>query len=175
MQPPEDMIAPGGTLPPEDTIAIQCMVNGRSAAAQVPVRQSLVDWLREGVGLTGSHVGCAHGVCGACHVVVDGVVVRGCLMLAAQADGATVTTIEHADTDPHGRALQQAFFERAALQCGFCTSGMILQAAELLRTIPNPTRTEIREYLSGNFCRCTGYHAIIDAVEIAAERLRAAS
>jgi aerobic-type carbon monoxide dehydrogenase small subunit (CoxS/CutS family) len=159
--------------PPEDTIAIACVVNGRATAALVPVRQSLVDWLREGVGLTGSHVGCAHGVCGACHVVMDGVVVRGCLMLAAQVDGATISTIEHAETDPVGRALQQAFFDRAALQCGFCTPGMILQAAELLRATPNPTRMEIRETLSGNLCRCTGYQAIIDAVETAAATLRA--
>jgi carbon-monoxide dehydrogenase small subunit len=159
--------------PPEDTIAIECSVNGRDVAALVPVRQSLVDWLRDGLGLTGSHVGCAHGVCGACHAVVDGVVVRGCLMLAAQADGATISTIEHANTDPVGRALQQAFFDRAALQCGFCTPGMILQAAELLRATSHPTRAEIREALSGNLCRCTGYHAIIDAVETAAAALEA--
>jgi len=157
----------------EAVARIACVVNGRAVQASVPVRQSLVDWLREGLGLTGSHVGCAHGACGACHAVVGGVVVRGCLMLAVQADGETVETIEHAAQHPIGRALQDAFFERAALQCGFCTPGMILQAAELLAEQPDPSREAIREALSGNLCRCTGYHAIVDAVQLAAARLRA--
>ena len=159
--------------PPGDvTMLVACTVNGRSVKASVPVRQSLVDWLRDGLGLTGSHVGCAHGVCGACHVVVAGRVVRGCLMLAAQVDGEVVTTIEHASSDPRGRALQQAFFEHAAVQCGFCTAGMVLQAVELLGEVPHPSRQDIREALSGNLCRCTGYQSIIDAVETAAARLR---
>ena len=153
------------------TLHIACTINRRPIHATIPVRQSLVDFLREGVGLTGSHVGCAHGVCGACHVVVDGVVVRGCLMLAVQADGAEISTIEHAATTRIGADLQAAFFERAALQCGFCTSGMILQAAELLAQNPEPSREEIRAALSGNLCRCTGYHAIVDAVQIASARL----
>lgn len=155
-----------------DVARIECVVNGRTVRARVAVRQSLVDWLREGLGLAGSHVGCAHGVCGACHAVVDGRVVRGCLMLAVQADGAQVVTIEHAASDPRMAALQQAFVERAALQCGFCTPGMILQAAELLAEDPAPSREAIRDALSGNYCRCTGYQAIVDAVETAAARLR---
>ena len=156
----------------EASAAISCTVNGRKIRARVPVRQSLVDWLRDGLGLTGSHVGCAHGACGACHAVVGGRVVRGCLMLAVQCDGDTVETIEHAAHSPIGRALQDAFFDCAALQCGFCTPGMVLQAAELLADNHQPTREVIRETLSGNLCRCTGYHAIIDAVELAAARLR---
>ncbi|UYN93531.1 MAG: (2Fe-2S)-binding protein [Enhydrobacter sp.] len=156
----------------EPALDIACEVNGRPVEARVPVRRSLVDWLRHDLGLTGSHVGCEHGVCGACHVVVDDKVVRGCLMLAVQADGRSVRTIEQADASPVVRALQDAFYERAALQCGYCTPGMILQAAELLAASPAPDRAEIREALSGNYCRCTGYHAIVDAVETAARRLR---
>ena len=153
------------------TLNIACTLNGRALSATVPVRQSLADFLRDGQGLTGTHVGCAHGVCGACHVVVDGVVVRGCLMLAVQADGASLTTIEHAATTRIGAALQAAFVARGALQCGFCTSGMILQSVELLAQNPRPSREQIRAALAGNLCRCTGYHAIIDAVEIAAAQL----
>jgi aerobic carbon-monoxide dehydrogenase small subunit len=156
----------------EPTFAITCTVNGTTLQTCVPVRRSLVDWLRHDVGLTGSHVGCEHGVCGACHVVVGGRVVRGCLMLAVQADRQTIETIENQSASAAIRILQQAFFERAALQCGYCTPGMILQAAELLADTQTPTREQIREALSGNYCRCTGYHAIIDAVEAAAERLR---
>ncbi len=149
--------------PDEPTAPVSCIVNGEAIRTQVPLRRSLVDWLRHDVGLTGSHVGCEHGVCGACHVRVNGQVVRGCLMLAVQADGANVETIEGA-RDPLTRALQDAFFRHAALQCGFCTPGMILQAAELLAENPAPTRAEVREALSGNYCRCTGYHPIVDAV-----------
>lgn len=158
--------------PDEPTAEIACSVNGVSVHDRVPVRQSLVDWLRHGLGLTGSHVGCEHGVCGACHVVVAGKVVRGCLMLAVQVDGDTVETIEGATDSGRLKALQEAFYERAALQCGFCTPGMILQSAELLAREPDPSREAIREALSGNYCRCTGYQAIIDAVENAAERMR---
>jgi carbon-monoxide dehydrogenase small subunit len=160
-------------LPDEPTADIACTVNGEPLRARVPLRQNLVDWLRHGVGLTGSHVGCEHGVCGACHVQVNGSVVRGCLMLAVQADGATVETIEGATASGRIRALQDAFFARAALQCGFCTPGMLLQAAELLAANPDPSRADIREALSGNYCRCTGYHAIVDAVQAAAAQLRA--
>ena len=158
-------------LPPDEpTAAVCCTVNGQEIRTQVPLRRSLVDWLRHDVGLTGSHVGCEHGVCGACHVRVDGQVVRGCLMLAAQADGATVETIEGA-ADPITLALRDAFFRHAALQCGFCTPGMVLQAAELLAQNPQPTRAEVREALSGNYCRCTGYHPIVDAVMAASAAL----
>jgi len=156
----------------EPSVDIECIVNDDAVRARVPLRQSLVDFLRHGLGLTGSHVGCEHGICGACHAVVDGKVVRGCLMLAVQVHGRTVTTIETPNPNPRMRALQEAFYERAALQCGFCTPGMILQAAELLERSAVPSRTEIREALSGNYCRCTGYHAIVDAVELAARRLR---
>jgi aerobic-type carbon monoxide dehydrogenase small subunit (CoxS/CutS family) len=156
--------------PDEPTLDIACTVNGAKVRDRVPVRQSLVDWIRHGLGLTGSHVGCEHGVCGACHVVVGGKVVRGCLMLAAQADGEVVETIEGATDTGRLKVLQDAFYERAALQCGFCTPGMILQAAEFLEREPAPSREAIREALSGNYCRCTGYHAIVDALETAAER-----
>ena len=159
--------------PDEPTLDIACTVNGAKVRDRVPVRQSLVDWIRHGLGLTGSHVGCEHGVCGACHVVVGGKVVRGCLMLAAQADGEVVETIEGATDTGRLKVLQDAFYERAALQCGFCTPGMILQAAEFLEREPAPSREAIREALSGTYCRCTGYHAIVDAVETAAARLSA--
>lgn len=155
----------------EPTAPLACRVNGEAVRAVVPVRQTLVDWLRYGQQLTGSHVGCEHGVCGACGVVVDGRVVRGCLMLAVEADGSTIETIEGASRSGRLAVLQQAFFERAALQCGFCTPAMLLQAAELLAENAAPTRQEIREAMSGNYCRCTGYHAIVDAIETAARRL----
>jgi aerobic-type carbon monoxide dehydrogenase small subunit (CoxS/CutS family) len=158
---------------PDDTIAISLSVNGTNVSARVSPRGSLVDFLRHGLGLTGSHIGCEHGVCGACNVVVGDRVVRGCLMLAVQADGAQITTIDSMSPDRYVFALQQAFYERAALQCGFCTSGMILQAAELLRRNEAPTREEIRDALSGNYCRCTGYHAIVDAVQTASHALKA--
>jgi aerobic-type carbon monoxide dehydrogenase small subunit (CoxS/CutS family) len=161
------------TIPSEPTADITTTINGEKISARVPIRQSLVDWLRHGMGLTGSHVGCEHGVCGACHVIVNDKVVRGCLMLAVQVDRAKVVTIDARNASQEIRALQNAFYERAALQCGFCTPGMILQASELLRANRNPGRDDIREALSGNYCRCTGYHAIIDAVETAAGVLRA--
>jgi carbon-monoxide dehydrogenase small subunit len=161
------------TIPSEPTADITTTINGEKISARVPIRQSLVDWLRHGMGLTGSHVGCEHGVCGACHVIVNDKVVRACLMLAVQVDRAEVVTIDARNVSREIRALQNAFYERAALQCGFCTPGMILQASELLRANKNPSRDNIREALSGNYCRCTGYHAIIDAVETAAGVLRA--
>jgi carbon-monoxide dehydrogenase small subunit len=156
----------------EQTAEIACVVNGQSVRATVPVRTSLVDWLRHGLGLTGTHVGCEHGVCGACTVVVDGRCVRGCIMLAVQADGCAIETIEGATASGRLDALQEAFFERAALQCGFCTPGMLLTAAELLTVHPEPSREDIRGALSGNYCRCTGYQAIIDAVETTAKQKR---
>lgn len=156
----------------DEVVAIQLEVNGEVRSAPTTTRQSLVDFLRHGMGLTGSHVGCEHGVCGACNVIVDGRVVRGCLMLAVQANGAVITTIDADAPDRYVAALQTSFFERAALQCGFCTPGMIMQASELLRRNEAPSREDIRETLSGNYCRCTGYQAIVDAVEAAARSLR---
>ena len=160
-------------LPPDDPLAeVASTVNGRAVAGRAPLRQTLVEWLRGELGLTGSHVGCAHGVCGACHVRLDGAVVRGCLVLAVQADGHAVETIEGA-AGAEVAALRETFVSHAALQCGFCTPGMILQAAELLRENAAPTREEIRDHLSGNYCRCTGYQAIVDAVEAAASAMQA--
>ena len=148
----------------EETVAITLTVNGEAVVRLVPVRQHLVDFLRTELGLTGAHLGCEHGVCGACSVRVDGVVVRGCLMLAVQADGSDVVTIEGLTDSAEVADLQAAFVQRNALQCGFCTPGMVMTAAELLLEQQPRTREEIRTFLSGNYCRCTGYHAIVDAV-----------
>ena len=153
---------------------ISVTVNGEGVTARVEPRKSLVDFLREDIGLTGSHVGCEQGVCGACTVRLNGAIVRGCLTLAVQADGAEVWTIEGVSDSGEIAALQTAFLERNALQCGFCTPAMLLTAAALLKENPAPTRPEIREYLSGNFCRCTGYQAIVDAVETAATETKGA-
>jgi carbon-monoxide dehydrogenase small subunit len=149
----------------EETRPIALTVNGEHIERTVAVRQHLVDFLRLELGLTGSHLGCEHGICGACSVRVDGAVVRGCLMLAVQADGADVVTIEGLDQTGEIADLQAAFVERNALQCGFCTPGMLLTAAELLGEARPMPREAIREFLSGNYCRCSGYHAIVDAVE----------
>lgn len=154
--------------PEEPITEISCTVNGASMRAPVPLRLSLADWLRHGLGLTGTHIGCEHGVCGACTLVVDGRCIRSCLMLAVQADGCSIETIEGATASGRIKALQHAFFERAALQCGFCTPGMLLTAAEFLETTPDPSREAIRRAISGNYCRCTGYHAIVDAIQTAA-------
>jgi carbon-monoxide dehydrogenase small subunit len=148
---------------------ISFIVNGERVSERVEARKTLVDFLRDDLGLTGSHVGCEHGVCGACTVRVDGVVVRGCLMLAAQCDGAMVETIEGVSDAGEIADLQQAFEARNALQCGFCTPGMLLTAQELLTQGGVPSRDDIREHISGNYCRCTGYHAIVDAVEAVAK------
>jgi carbon-monoxide dehydrogenase small subunit len=149
----------------EEHLPITLTVNGERVARTVPVRQHLVDFLRTDLGLTGSHLGCEHGVCGACSVRVDGAVVRGCLMLAVQADGAEVITIEGLAESGEIADLQEGFVARNALQCGFCTPGMLMTAAELLAAGKPATREEIRTHLSGNYCRCTGFHAIVDAVE----------
>ena len=154
----------------EQTQPISLTANGERFSRSVPVRQHLVDFLRTELGLTGTHLGCEHGVCGACSVRVDGALVRGCLLLAVQADGADVVTIEGLDATGEIADLQQAFVQRNALQCGFCTAGMLLAAAELLRAPARQTRAEIRRHLSGNFCRCTGYQSIIDAVAATLER-----
>ena len=144
-------------------------VNGEGVRERVDARKTLVDFLREELALTGSHVGCEQGVCGACSVRVDGVVVRGCLMLAVQCDGARVDTIEGVADSGEIADLQQAFVARNALQCGYCTPGMLLTAQELLARGGVPSREQIRAHLSGNYCRCTGYQAIVDAVEAVAK------
>ena len=144
---------------------ITLTVNGETVAETVEARQTLVDFLREDLALTGSHVGCEHGICGACTVRVDGVIVRGCLMLAAQCDGAKVETIEGVSDAGEIADLQTAFERRNALQCGFCTPGMLLTAQDLLANGGVPSREKIREQISGNYCRCTGYQAIVDAIE----------
>jgi aerobic carbon-monoxide dehydrogenase small subunit len=148
---------------------IAVTVNGEEVRERVDARKTLVDFLREDLALTGSHVGCEHGVCGACSVRVDGVVLRGCLMLAVQCDGARVDTIEGVADADEITDLQQAFVARNALQCGYCTPGMLLAAQELLARGGVPTREQIRAHLSGNYCRCTGYQAIVDAVEAVAQ------
>ncbi len=151
------------------TLDIRLTVNGESVAETVEPRLTLVDFLRETLGLTGSHVGCEHGVCGACTVRLDGEIVRGCLTLAAQCDGAAVETIEGV-SDAGGIAdLQDAFRKRNALQCGFCTPAMLLTAQDLLARGGVPSRDTIREHISGNYCRCTGYQAIVDAIESVAQ------
>ena len=146
-------------------VDISLTVNGEPVAERVPARLSLVDFLRARLGLTGSHVGCEHGVCGACTVRLDGAIVRGCLTLAVQADGAAVETIEGVSDTGEIADLQEAFIRHAALQCGFCTPAMLLTAAELIANRPDADRDEIRAFISGNYCRCTGYQAIVDAVE----------
>jgi carbon-monoxide dehydrogenase small subunit len=148
---------------------ITLTVNGETVAEAVDARKTLVDFLRDDLVLTGSHVGCEHGVCGACTVRVNGVIVRGCLMLAAQCDGANVETVEGVSDTGEIADLQKAFEQRNALQCGFCTPGMLLTAQELLRAGGVPSREQIREQISGNYCRCTGYHAIVDAIEWVAQ------
>jgi aerobic carbon-monoxide dehydrogenase small subunit len=153
-----------------EAVEIRLTVNGEAVERRVPARQNLVDFLREELGLTGTRAGCEHGVCGACTVRVDGAAVRGCLIFVAQLDGARVETIEGLSESGEIADLQAAFHVRNALQCGFCTAGILVAAAELLRETPQPSRDEIRDHLSGNYCRCTGYHAIIDAVETVAQQ-----
>ena len=153
---------------------IDVTVNGGSYSKRVPVRLSLADFLREHLHLTGTHLGCEHGVCGACTVSVNGRSVRSCLMLAVQADETEIITIEGLRSeDGEWSVMQKAFFENFAVQCGFCTPGFLTSAIELLRQNPDPTDEEIREYLSGNICRCSGYQAIIEAVQAAAAAARA--
>jgi carbon-monoxide dehydrogenase small subunit len=146
-------------------VEISLNVNGSNISKRIPVRRSLVDFLRDDLGLTGSHVGCEHGVCGMCTVRFEGRIARGCLLLAVQADGATIETIEGLTETGEIADLQAAFVERNAAQCGFCTPGMLVTAAELLKERPTISREEIRHFISGNYCRCTGYQAIVDAIE----------
>src|SRR3954464_5486138 len=149
----------------DHALDITLTVNGTPVSRSVAPRQHLVDFLREELGLTGSHVGCEHGICGACTLRVDGEIVRGCLMLAVQADGCGVETVEGLSDSKELAPLQKAFHERNALQCGFCTPGMLLAAQDLIRTGKRASREEIRAHISGNYCRCTGYQAIVDAIE----------
>ena len=153
---------------PAPLFDVTLRVNGEDVRERVEARKTLVDFLREDLGLTGSHVGCEHGVCGACTVLVDGAVVRGCLTRAVQCDGAAVETIEGLSDSGAIADLQEAFRARNALQCGFCTPGMLIGAQALLENGGVPSRDAIREHLSGNYCRCTGYHAIVDAIEFVA-------
>jgi len=154
-------------------VRVQMMVNGRQVTAVVDDRLLLADFLREDLNLTGTHLGCEHGVCGACTVLMDGHAVRSCLVLAAQADGSEIITIEGlAEPDGELHPVQQAFREAHGLQCGFCTPGMVLAAVDLLREKPDLSEAEIRAGLSGNLCRCTGYAGIVSAVQLAARRLR---
>ena len=152
------------------SVDIALTVNGETVRARVEARRHLIDFLRLDLGLMGSHVGCEHGVCGVCTVRVDGRIVRGCLVLAAQLDGARVETIEGLSDSGEIRDLQDAFVARNAAQCGFCTPAMLMTAADLLSACRLPSREQIRDHLSGNYCRCTGYHAIVDAVETVAKQ-----
>lgn len=152
---------------------INLTVNGAAIECEVEARMTLADCLREKLNLTGTHLGCEHGVCGACTVIVDGAAVRSCLMFAVQAVDAEITTVEGLATDGALSPLQQAFHDNFALQCGFCTPGFLATAKAFLQENPAPTRTEVESAISGNICRCTGYVAIIDAILDAADRLRA--
>ena len=148
----------------EEQLEITVTVNGERITRYVPVRQHLVDFLRTELGLTGSHIGCEHGICGACSVRVDGAVVRGCLMLAVQTDGSDVITIEGLTESGEIADLQESFVERNALQCGYCTPGMVVSATALLARNPAPSEADVRRAIAGNLCRCTGYQAIVQAV-----------
>jgi carbon-monoxide dehydrogenase small subunit len=148
---------------------ISLTVNGERVKATVPVRRNLVDFLRTDLGLTGSHVGCEHGVCGACTIEVNGAMIRGCLMLAVQADGAQVTTVEGLADSDRGAKLRDAFEARNALQCGYCTPGMLAAALEYVEAGGTADKAAIRKHISGNYCRCTGYQAIVEAICAAIE------
>lgn len=151
---------------------IEVEVNGEPRRQTVSTRTTLADFLRDGLGLTGTHLGCEHGVCGACTVRVDGAAVRSCLMLAVQADGTAVTTVEGLASDGELSALQQAFRERHALQCGFCTPGVLISLQAYLDENPDPSAAEVTEALSGNLCRCTGYAPMVDAALDVARRTK---
>jgi carbon-monoxide dehydrogenase small subunit len=155
-----------------DTQRFELSVNGEPYRVSCEPRKLLVDVLRQDLGLTGTHVGCEHGVCGACTILMDGEPVRSCLLFAIQARGAELATVEGLADGAELHPIQQAFWESFGLQCGFCTPGILMSTVAFLRDHPAPTRAEIREALSGNLCRCTGYHTIVDAVEAAASSLR---
>jgi aerobic-type carbon monoxide dehydrogenase small subunit (CoxS/CutS family) len=156
-----------------DVATVKLTVNGTPREGRCAPRKLLVDFIREDLGLTGTHVGCEHGICGACTILVDGEAARSCLMLAVQADGAELSTVEGLAKDGKLHPLQQAFHEHHGLQCGFCTPGMLLTALDFLRVNPTPTEQEIREGISAVLCRCTGYHGIIKAIAAAAPILKA--
>jgi carbon-monoxide dehydrogenase small subunit len=155
------------------TTRIRVEVNGSTLTRDVECRKHLVDFLREDCGLKGSHLGCEHGVCGACTVRLDGQIVRGCLVLAAQADGHQIETVETPTPSKRLKALQDAFVEHNALQCGYCTPGMLMAALDLVERKPEANREQVREWMSGNYCRCTGYQAIVDAVCAVLEQQKA--
>lgn len=156
------------------TRTIHLRVNGTSYSGTVEVRKTLVDFLREDLGLCGTHVGCEHGVCGACTILMNGEAVRSCIMLAVQAEGAELMTVEGlASPDGTLHPIQQAFRDEHGLQCGFCTPGFLMTTYELLQTNPSPTVDEIKDWLSGNICRCTGYKDILESVQLAARRMGA--
>jgi carbon-monoxide dehydrogenase small subunit len=150
---------------------ISLVVNGQTRQADADVRMTLADFLRDRLGLTGTHLGCEHGVCGACTLLVDGKAVRSCLMLAVQARGHEVTTVEGLAEGDRLHPVQQAFWESHGFQCGFCTPGFVMATVALLQESPRPTEEEVRETLSGNICRCTGYQSIVEGVLLAAQRM----
>jgi carbon-monoxide dehydrogenase small subunit len=154
------------------TKSVSMTINGTQITAEVEPRMTLLDFLRDELDLTGTHAGCEHGVCGACSVLLDDVPIRSCLMLAVQANGESLTTVEGL-SDPDGslNLVQDCFWETHALQCGYCTPGMLIAAQALLQRNPDPSREEIRKAISGNLCRCTGYGQIIEAIELAADRM----
>ena len=149
-------------------------VNGKALEVDVEPRLSLADCLRDVLGLTGTHLGCEHGVCGACTILLDGKPVRSCLLLAAQAEGASIETVESLADGDALNPLQNAFWEKHGLQCGYCTPGVLMSMTSLLREVPDPSIAEIQEMLSGHLCRCTGYQQIIEAVQLAARQMNAA-
>ena len=157
-----------------DLVPVSLEVNGIRFEGEVEPRKTLADFLREELGFTGVNLGCEHGVCGACSVLLDGAVVRSCILLAVQAAGCKITTIEGLAREENLHPIQQAFLDHHALQCGFCTPGMVLAAVDLLKRSPHPTEIQIREALSGNLCMCTGYVNIVRAVSAAAERIQTA-
>ena len=155
-----------------DLVDVTLTVNGRTYHGQVEPRMTLADFLRDELGLTGTHLGCEHGACGACTVLMDGRSVRSCLLFAVQAQGHQMTTVEGLASDGELHPIQQAFHEKHALQCGFCTPGFLMSVCELLEANPDPSEQAIRTWLSGNLCRCTGYQNIVEAVRAAASRMR---
>ncbi|GEL16560.1 (2Fe-2S)-binding protein [Pseudonocardia asaccharolytica] len=156
-----------------DKLTVSMTINGHTYTADCEPRLTLADFIRHGCGLTGTHLGCEQGVCGACTIIVDGRTVRACLVLAVQADGSTITTVEGLARGDELNPLQEAFWANHGLQCGFCTPGMLMSATEFLKANPEPTAEEVRECLSGNLCRCTGYDSIVKSVLDAAQKLRA--
>lgn len=154
------------------SVSVTVNVNGREYKREVEPRLLLSDFLRHELGLTGTHVGCEHGVCGACTILFDGESIRSCLVFAVQADGHSITTVEGLASDGKLHPIQQSFWESHGLQCGYCTPGILMTLVPFLKQNPNPTEEDIRHAISGNLCRCTGYQHIVDAVKLAAERMR---